>query len=757
VPTNNNYDPRAGKSGSGMYGGSGRTSSGGFGSQSGGIGSTSFGSGGGFGSSGSMGSGANVGQGFGNIDQSHAGTFGTGGLMGTGFNTKTYEQGYDQFGNPQYGVVPGAAGTPGGSPYGGFGNSALGQNPYGGAGGLESMHVMGAGTSANPNYQPVGGTYGDVSYGQGGIYNDPAYQSSMMNGGYGYGPAGPQSGPGGGMATSTGYQWDQATGRYYGANATASGDMQATDRIGSDGQSLGGSHIPWWAIGNPSAEKYYSNRTQQLDGTYQVNPQQPQSAPQQPQSAQQQPQSAPQQQPQGFQPGPGYQPGTPYQPSYNPNGYYDPATQTDHTAGWGGGPAQQSQQSQQPSNPISKGTVGHRVPTTTYQQPFSGAMPVLKRGTAGGSTQRQTVNPFETYESSMMGGSPSQNPFETYEGPMMDGNPNLGSNLGGGQTPVQGQPWSGGGNFELGPGGLIPGTGNPAVDGGLYLRDGKITGSWGTEVQLSSLPPEIQAQLGPLMGNGQQTATGATGLKDAKGGGWGSGEDTLLPPGMGGNNQPQTVQQGGGLSANFSKMDPNAPQPTSEFLEYLQDLQRRAPGLPKYPTGPNRDLTEYRAASKARGDWLNAQEALFTGEKYQQGGSPNNIGGNPWGSPSQNPFETYEGPMMDGNPNLGSKLGGNPWDNISILGNRGPTSLPGHPGYEERMRREDQQRQDIYNQQQGGGDQFLVPGPDGRMVPGPGYGAATNTRPAEWGGKTFNPFGAVTRPPVTTIPPNTGW
>ena len=382
MPTTNNYDPRSGKAGS-NYGG-GRTSSGGFGSGSGmGSSGAGFGSGG-FGSQGSMGNGANVGQGFGNIDQSHGGTFGTGGLMGTGFNTRTTDGGQtrigsDMNGNPIYqqgfNVLPGASGTPGGSPSGqiGIGGSVPSYIPgYGGG-----VPFNNAGNSAQPNYQ--GGYGGQTGGGYTGGYDpatDPAYMAAMtasagnpgggiysrQNDIYGRQNGGMGPDPSGGSGTGGTYGMSTELMEHNARIAGNTPESLAQERSGRQ-QSQNQSHIDGLpmdqnanertaqGLGYSSYQAYLNaNPGQVMPGAQGIPGQNTQSGQGQQQGGNQ-----------GYQSGPGYQPSQGYQPSYGPGGYYDPATQTDYTGGWGGGPSQYEQAMQASANP--------RGMATSYQTP----------------------------------------------------------------------------------------------------------------------------------------------------------------------------------------------------------------------------------------------------------------------------------------------------------------------------------------------------------------------------------------------------
>jgi hypothetical protein len=387
MPTQQNYDPRSGSAGNNY--GSGRKSSGGFGSNSG-MGSSGPGfGGGGFGSNGSMGSGANVGQGFGNIDQSHAGTFGTGGLLGMGFNTNTTDGGQtiiarNPNGSPIYqqsfNVESGSTGTPGGGQYGQIGGGYSGglSGIPGYSGGIPQGN---AGNSAQPNYQggyggpatggtggggaPYGGGYPQQGGTGGGVYGYSGGSDPAMNQGYMQAVTAGND-PSGGSGTGGQYGMSTELMEFNNGRAGNTPESLAAERSARQ-TSQNESYVD----GLPMAQNSNEQTAQTLGYTsYQAflnaNPGQVmpgvQGIPGQGAGQQQQQQQG------GYQQGAPYQPtGAPYQPGYGQygggsQGYYDPNTQTDYTSGFGGGPNQYEQQVQKSRNASRPGNQGNQTP-----------------------------------------------------------------------------------------------------------------------------------------------------------------------------------------------------------------------------------------------------------------------------------------------------------------------------------------------------------------------------------------------------------
>lgn len=594
MPTNQNYDPRSGRAG-GNYGGTGRRSSGGFGSQSGGLGSSGFGSGGGFGSSGSMGSGANVGQGFGNIDQSHGGTFGTGGLMGMGFNTRTTDGGRtrigsDMYGNPTYqqnfNVLEGASGTPGGGRGGQIGIGGGSLPSYGGGISLGNYPQNNAGTSDAPNYQ---GGYG------------ADYYASMMGGGYGsYGGPSYYGDTGGGPTASDGYgpQYEQMMNGM--SNAPAPGGSQPQnlmDFINQYRSGVGASQISGSADTVEGAQGLIQQDN--LQRQYSQNQGYINSLPENQQSNEQTAQGLgylsyqaylnanPGQTMPGAQGIPGMEssdPGNtnaggfqrtpgpqvqPYagQPSNNPQGSYDPITGTAYTPGWfGGGPSQAPQQST--SRP---GAAVFASPPPAAQSPYpakrgpTGPMgdPFSAGGSSGPQTQaggagRQSIDPYGAGGYAPAGSGRTGARGEI--GP--DGNP----------IPFE-PPQEGGGIFQGGKGVTRTADQNPGLYGSMpqaltmapeqsapegtrpFHPTGNQTYEGGIDMDWLGQDGRYLGGGGPLYGgqNSPQATHGQTGEQIMAPGGGGGGGGGFNP--FGAVSRPEMTYPGGGT-----------PQPNEPFF-----------------------------------------------------------------------------------------------------------------------------------------------------------------------------------------------
>jgi hypothetical protein len=719
VPTQQNYDPRAnGK----------KQSGGGFGSGGAGFGSNLGGSGG-FGSTGSMGSGANANQGFGNIDQSSGGTFGTGGLMGTGFNTNTFQTGYDQYGNQQYGVVPGSSGSPGGSPYGGFGNSGLSQIGGGGQGnsgsGFGNTQVPyggypqnNAGSSNNPNYQGgYGGPMYDGQYvpsswpaydtymSEANNYGDPYGSRTYTTGGVTYGPDG---NPLGGTNSS---------GDSYSAPYVSQPNIDPTGRnITSGTGGFGTSRENQEFIANRNSGQMAAERDMRRESTAEIIAANNARYLDVPQAQPQQPQAQPQQ---GYQPGSPYQNSNPYQPSY----------------GSGQGQSNQGGQSQSapPQPPIYKQTGGgaasggvrpdstnpYMTPgmfdaynqqngissgPTTYLSPEqqrvadsgrgsaaasgqrsqqAGVKPLSKGKNAGDSKSRATVNPFETYETEQLGG--------VFEGTYQGGNnrPDV--------TYLQGSQGTYAGDWAPGSG-AVDGNGNPYGGSGsntayedAFNRAGLQKGATYTSNDIARMSPEQQRIF-----NGDGFF--APGAAPGGGGFWGGSSD------------PEAGRHVGMTPEQIAQTPPEnsaggTTRPFDPFYGGQNSPMTQGPGgEPLMAPGGGGGFNPFGATTRPE-------------MTYPGGGTPQPGGGGPNNTPIQNQRPP---------------AGGNPWDNITILGNKGPTSLPGNPGYEERRQREDQQRQDIYNGQQDSYNGYTQP---------PSMGGGDPYAGSEpWNSPSQNPF-----------------
>ena len=618
MPTNQNYDPRSGGAG-GNYRPPGRQSSGGFGSQSGGLGSTGFGGGSGFGSGGSMGSGAGSNR----TPQSHGGTFGTGGLMGTGFNTRTVGNGttYDPYfgsgGQQQFGVLEGSSGTPGGSPYGGFGNTAAAG--FGGVGGGYYDGTSGYG----PAYeQAMQSTY-TAGGGYGGYGNDPTqsaeYASTMTAAGESGGsPSGsPQNlmeyinqyraGVGASAVDGSASTVEEAQelirqndlARQYEQNQsyidTLQPDQAANERTA---QSLG--YLSYQAYLN-------ANPGQTMPGAQGIPGQE--SADPGNTGVQQS----------GYQPGAPYQPSNGYQPGYNPGGYYDPRTQTAYTGGFGGGPAQQ------PSPP---------------QRAY------MPGATSGGLSPGQQ-NPY---------GHPYQTPgmFDAYNQ----------------QNGISSQPQGGANGY------IVPGTGHPGENGpGGDIGPIKPPGP-GDRVD----PPDYEGALNgtnPSKGQigkprGSSPPNGKT-MPVLKRNGTGSGSDgkarQTVNPFETYDDGPESGKAGGRMFDRNGNGTPDALEnvyggQNSPMATHGQTGEQiMAPGMGGMPQAmtmtPGATPEQMAQANES---WRRIQEGAHNGGGQQA--NPWNNQGQPPGPPSGGPHPPWMGPnptqpYPEGNMTPGS----NPWDN----------------------------------------------------------------------------------------------
>jgi hypothetical protein len=741
-----------------------------------------FGSGG-FGSQGSMGSGANVGQGFGNIDQSNGFT----GRMDTMF-----EQG---IGGVRTQATPNSGNTFG--PSGGV----SGSKAFGG-GGMDFTVVNERGNTGTPfQGRPVSGpgSYGYVPPGYGFPQNNagtsaaPNYQGGYggPTAGGGYGPEYEQAmqstyTPGGFDPGGSGYGYDPTSSPEYAAAMTASGDPGGA-MMGDSPQNLM-EYINQYRAGvganavegsaNTAEEALGLIQQDDLRRQYDQNQSYVNSLPEAQQSNEQTAQSLgylsyqaylnanpgqtmpgaagiPGQQSadpgntesgqQGYQPGSPYQPSGGYQPSYyNPNGYYDPRTQTAYTGGFGGGPAQQPSPPQRTYAPAA--TSGGLPPgqQNPFNTPVGGGM-VLR-----GGNLYQTPGMFDAYN--QQNGISSQ-PQGGTNGYIVPGTGHPGENSPGGDIGPIKPPGPGDRvdppDYEGALNGTNPAKGQIGKPRGSSQPNGKTmpvlkrngTGT-GSSKQRATVNPfedyddDGPADFGSGMASGRQANSAAqrqinNGMAPPPGTGGMMPQAMTMMPGATpeqmqnanrfweqiknyGNTNGQNSFEGPGDPGNGTgyggKQPWMGPNPTAPYPEGNMTPEQSAPQgtRPFHPTGnqpieggidmnwlgqDGRFLGGGGAANQGAENYalennIAPPPGMGGGNpfgavsrppmSYPGGGQPQPSGGG-WGeSPTQNPFETYEGPMMNGQGEQGWSVNGPaPEGTFSPGGSLNASAIPG--------------------------------------------------------------------------------